>query len=158
MTRTIFRMRHTKIRFKTEKYRRKQFLQHSFTPPHPLTDMTPTLPVWFNPEASSTQAVSEGVTISVIFNYPLKKPVVERYLGPLTCSELHSKIMETYARIYREEDETMPAGPHSTYILNRNTTNGIHGIWGHTLEQLLVWGMIPVSTAKGRLYTLGVDS
>ncbi len=66
--------------------------------------------------------------------------------------------METYARIYREEDETMPAGPHSTYILNRNTTNGIHGIWGHTLEQLLVWGMIPVSTAKGRLYTLGVDS
>ncbi len=115
--------------------------------------------ITFNADTESLQAVPDEVAIKVLFDYPLTNHVWETYVGPLTCGELYAQIMETYARIYKEENETCtsPAGQHDVFILNRSRTNGKHGIWGHTLEQLDVWGLIPFPT-QTNVYTVGVDS
>ncbi len=41
------------------------------------------------------------------------------------------------------------------FMLNRETTHGPHGIWGHSLGDLVLH---TVSQVKGNLFDLGVDS
>lgn len=93
--------------------------------------------------------------IKVLFNYPLENPVIVTFSdGPFSRRQLAEIICETYAEIYRTEDETtrtqvglMPG------MLNRNQTNGKYGIWGHSIGDLALHAVHP-----GSIYTLGIDS
>lgn len=106
--------------------------------------------------------VAEGATITVVIDYPLSHEVVCHYQGPLTAPELHGKIMESYVKIYKEEDESatvqvvsMEERMRRGGLINRNRTDGIHGIWGHDLSDLLLRS----ATLEGDgSYSLSVDS
>jgi hypothetical protein len=110
-------------------------------------------------EISSEVLVPDNEMILVQFDYPLENAVRVRFQGPLTKDQVHTKIMETYARIYKEEEETSDIAvvplDQRVGLINRNTTNGKYGIWGHDLDELYVRRMY--RDIDG-VYYLGVDS
>ncbi len=106
--------------------------------------------------------VAEGEIITVAIDYPLRDEVICHYHGPLTARELHGKIMESYKKIYKEEDETsaqvvipLEERMRRGGLINRNTTSGVHGIWGHDLSDLFVH---TATLGSDGVYGLGVDS
>jgi hypothetical protein len=108
------------------------------------------------------RVVAEGENITVVIDYPLRDEVICHYQGPLTARELHGKIMESYMKIYKEEDETstqavvpLEERMRRGGLINRNTTNGVHGIWGHDLSDLFVH---TATLGSDGVYGLGVDS
>jgi hypothetical protein len=58
--------------------------------------------------------------------------------GGFTREDFLAAVREGYEKIYEEERETssIPEGQASPELLNRNRTNGKHGIWGHDLGDL----------------------
>ena len=82
-------------------------------------------------------------SIKVRFDYPLGHPVeFESGPGPIAITDFITFVAKTYAQIYREEDETskVPAGQAAPHLLNRNTTDGRYGIWGHSMGDLYLEG------------------
>jgi hypothetical protein len=58
--------------------------------------------------------------------------------------------------MYAEEDETSGGNPgHIPGMLNRNTSEGKYGIWGHDIGDLLLCSAYVDDSGK---ITLGVDS
>ena len=77
-------------------------------------------------------------------DYPLNKPLTRKYESEkgFTMIEIVNNIIETYREIYRIESETttnkvVPI-KERVGLLNRNTTNGEYGIWGHDIEDLVI--------------------
>jgi len=77
-------------------------------------------------------------------NYPLNKPLTRKYESEkgFTMIEIINNIIETYREIYRIENETctnkvVPI-KERVGLMNRNTTNGEFGIWGHDIENLVI--------------------
>jgi hypothetical protein len=73
----------------------------------------------------------------------------------MTRREVVNKVVECYERIYREEDAALAAParliPGS---LNRETTSGPYGIWGHVLSDL----MLCTLNVNGNKLSVEVDS
>lgn len=76
-------------------------------------------------------------------DYPLKKPINKFIIKekPVTRLELAEIICELYKKIYKEEEESIKNQPiipieRRSGLINRNATDGIHGIWGHDLSDL----------------------
>lgn len=100
-------------------------------------------------------------TFQIKFSYPLSCPMTIKLVdGPYTRRELARFICDTYARIYKEEEEstTVPVGNEFTNCLNRNETNGKYGIWGHDLCDLVLHTVYARKDSNGTLYELGIDS
>ena len=75
--------------------------------------------------------------------YPLHNPVEveEVQENGWSLGSICMSIANQYRKIYNEEDETteVPAGDMLDIgLLNRNQTNGRHGIWGHVIEDLCI--------------------
>jgi hypothetical protein len=73
-------------------------------------------------------------------DYPLSTPDVVEVEKADTVGELLWDLAQGYKRIYDEEDatcktEVVPVGERCG-LQNRNKTDGIHGIWGHDIEDL----------------------
>lgn len=96
--------------------------------------------------------------ITIEFDYPLKRPVLFDFIeGPYSRRELARVICEKYQEIYDAEDEStnILASQRAGNILNRNCTDGIYGIWGHSIGDLTLH---TVDRNRDGVYTLGVYS
>lgn len=80
--------------------------------------------------------------ITVLFDYPLDRAVIFECPGPVTVKDLITFVARTYEHIYKEEDRSAsaPAGQAAPGLLNRGTTDGRYGIWGHSLGDLFLEG------------------
>ena len=90
---------------------------------------------------SPNDVVIEDDFITVDFEYPFTGgfPWTLRSTGGFTRRGLAKAIFERYQCMYTEEDQTSDeiAG-YIPGMLNRTTTDGRFGIWGHDLEDLVL--------------------
>ena len=102
--------------------------------------------------------VVKGDAAIIIIDYPLSKAIeVEiKSDNPIgfTRSELVLKISKEYKRVYREEEEstsvkTVPVDEREG-VVNRNTTDGKYGIWGHDLVDLDLSAIYIHRTGSGK--------
>lgn len=120
------------------------------------------------------EIVIDKPSIEVMFNYPLEHEHILTIFPPdgesnFTRAGLAKAISLKYQEIYQEENESTAIIPESCaerslreeggggiLLLNRVTTNGKWGIWGHVLEDLdlhSVW-----YDEEAGYYSLGIDS
>jgi len=111
------------------------------------------------------EVVLSSSTVSVVIDYPLTNPstyIISSKDG-FTRAELFKSISTLYFKIYDEEaaSTTIPVTPlkNRTSLLNRNHTNGKHGIWGHDIEDLSLTDAAVYRTDKDSIIlTLNIDS
>jgi len=108
--------------------------------------------------------------IVVTIDYPLSNAaVIEMEAnGPgFSRGQLVKAISDAYKRIYKEEEETttLPVetiaqrSGGASRLINRAETDGIHGIWGHVLGDLVLSSIDLSAVENGTaFYRLGVDS
>lgn len=89
--------------------------------------------------------------------YPIENPHVETVTNAegYTRAEVARAISSTYHRLYHEEDGGVDPGT-IPGMYNRGRTNGPHGIWGHYIGDLQLYG-VSYNSERG-LWELGVDS
>lgn len=99
--------------------------------------------------------LKKGDFLTADITYPLSKPARVILTWNENRYELAKQICDEYRRIYKEEDETTsnsPAricdeNPDST-LINRNRTSGKYGIWGHSIDDLVIEGIVVNPTQK----------
>lgn len=65
--------------------------------------------------------------------------VVKNEIKFKTLYELISEIRKTYRQIYHEEKKTMTKLiKKNKHLINRGISNGIYGIWGHDIYDLVI--------------------
>ena len=87
------------------------------------------------------EVVTDSPQIEIVFDYPLSKAVVLPYSNgdrPLTRVEFWCAVYEGYTQIYREEDESEGETDNIPGMLNRQQSEGPHGIWGHHIGDLYI--------------------
>ncbi|WP_173003180.1 hypothetical protein [Chitinophaga sp. SYP-B3965] len=104
-------------------------------------------------------------TITVIIDYPLTKSYTFELVSPggFTKQTLIQEICKHYHLIYAEEEKTTTTKviplEERKGLINRNETNGKHGIWGHDIIDLVLSEILVYRTAKGQIVlTLGIES
>lgn len=99
--------------------------------------------------------------ITVLVDYPLK----DGFMFPLyansdsfTRKDLVHKVLKLYEWIYKTESRTsnIKEGSHPYFDFNRNTTDGYFGIFGHSLDDLILHTVTYDATRD--IYFLGIDS
>lgn len=95
---------------------------------------------------------------TLIIDYPLKNAAkfkVKTGKKGLSRAKLVAAIIKYYKKIYQIEDSTSDILPGKIPgMLNRNITNGMFGVWGHDIEDLV---LVDCMVSRGKIY-LGVDS
>ena len=89
----------------------------------------------------SEEIVVPRQDFAINYTYPLSKAFKFEHhtdnLGGFTRREISVQIMERYHKIYLEETEDVGKETGNIDgILNRQTSNGRYGIWGHCIEDL----------------------
>lgn len=92
-------------------------------------------------------------------SYPLSVPCkvkIKTGKKGVSRKKLVHKIVTTYRKIYDIEDDTSKnkAG-YISGMLNRNSTNGKFGIWGHCIQDLI---LCSAHISRNNVITVGVDS
>lgn len=84
--------------------------------------------------------VKEGEKYDCVITYPLKRECKFKVLSDENLLEMVLQICNKYRQIYQEERETMSGkeGFISKNSLNRDTSNGKWGIWGHMLGDITI--------------------
>lgn len=83
--------------------------------------------------------VDERDEIRIEFRYPLREAHVFTFTRPggWTRKAFVDAVAGKYHEIYDEEDRTRTASPKPKgMLMNRSTTDGKYGIWGHDLTDL----------------------
>jgi hypothetical protein len=77
------------------------------------------------------------------YDYPLSRIAVFKHtITPdMTGEDLLALARMDYGRIYREEEEAVGNPGHITGMLNRQTSQGPYGIWGHDFSDLFFEGI-----------------
>jgi hypothetical protein len=115
------------------------------------------------------RVINQGM-VRVLYRYPLGTagPSAEEQArggwifeaaapeGFFTRAALARAIAARYQAIYAEEEGNAPPAGDLPGMLNRATTDGQYGIWGHRLGDLLLHTV--GHSAEADLYTLGIDS
>jgi hypothetical protein len=88
-------------------------------------------------ETQPNDVVLQPGKYSLKITYPLSNPfeiVLNVGKGGMTRRELVNRIVESYKAIYKAEENpgNIPG------MLNRSTSEGPYGIWGHHLEDLML--------------------
>jgi hypothetical protein len=117
---------------------------------------------FYNPEHSRDAAGhltdAESITVD-----PLREPVKQifQHAGGFTIGEFCAAVADGYERIYREEEESRTKSvelhPEESLLLNRAKTDGVHGIWGHDLDDLVI-EIIHAPKTKNGIWTISVGS
>jgi hypothetical protein len=99
--------------------------------------------------------------IAIEFSYPLENVFVFNFKSKngFTRRQLVEHIINTYKQIYEEEEKTnMDTGKVVTNcrLLNRPTTSGKYGIWGHAISDLVIEKIL--YEPKKKLVTLHIGS
>ena len=107
--------------------------------------------------SDSVHGLPEGTTVKVTIDYPLLNPLTYELPFSHVLNNVLENICEKYKEIYREEEETTtveagPIGetPSGIYLMNRCTTTGKYGIWGHDIGDLYI-EKLELDTAKKEL-------
>lgn len=82
----------------------------------------------------------------LVIDYPLSTPATIAISAALTQgftrAELVRAVCEEYANVYEAEEATATAKTiprdERTTLKNRNRTDGVYGIWGHDLDDLVM--------------------
>ena len=88
----------------------------------------------------SDMLLDERNEITVVIDYPLTKPC-KLYIsgGPITAERFCKAVSDMYHVIYKEEDRTSPEPAGLVPgMLNRSTTSGKYGVWGHGIGDLVL--------------------
>ncbi len=85
--------------------------------------------------------VSSAESLMIKFSYPLARPTTMEFRSPggFTVGKLVECVREGYRKIYAEEGE--PVRDPDAMLMNRPTTDGPHGIWGHDIGDLVIEGI-----------------
>ena len=92
-----------------------------------------------------------------MIDYPFRKEFrfdAESKNG-FTRAQLLRDISSAYYKIYKEEEQTattktIPAEKRTT-TYNRNQTNGIYGIWGHDIADLVLAEILVCKDSSGKI-------
>lgn len=96
-------------------------------------------------------------SIDILFDYPLSKKltITLKSTNGFTRKRLVKQICKNYHRIYKQEKKDVGGEtenlPHS---LNRDTSEGRYGIWGHHIQDL---ELVEIEK-QGRVYHLLINS
>ena len=94
--------------------------------------------------------------IRVTYNYPLSNKVTFKAAKEgFSTAEVARKVCEDYHRIYKEEETAVGNPGNIPGMLNRVSSSGPYGIWGHDIGDLL---LRTVTQVDDNLFSLGVDS
>lgn len=124
------------------------------------------------PEVGRLRGADEVVVpaskLRIILDYPLTNPSSLIVIPAaddkgFTRKQLVVMISEKYHAVYDEEERTatIKTTPREKRkgLINRNRTNGIHGIWGHDLGDLVLHTIVVKKAADGTTeLALGIDS
>ncbi|MEO9531612.1 MAG: hypothetical protein ABJG68_12605 [Crocinitomicaceae bacterium] len=98
--------------------------------------------------AQKEELVLEVQSAILVIDYPVESPIqIEINSNDpkgFTRQDLVIQISENYLRIYKEEEESTSVAVtpmEEREIINRNTTDGKYGIWGHDLIDLDLSGI-----------------
>lgn len=110
-------------------------------------------------EEDFDEVIDNRAAILVRFEYPLTRPVIAEFFNPVgswTRRQLIGAVIEKYKAIYAEEEAslTIPVGVEPG-LYNRNRTDGVHGIWGHDLTDLILCGF---HKGEDGIYELDIES
>jgi hypothetical protein len=96
--------------------------------------------------------------VEIKYDYPLSVSHKFKHhstnIKGFTRKELSEQIMKHYKDIYKEEEEIVGNPGHIPGMLNRRTSDGPHGIWGHDIGDLILHTI----HVRDGTYTLGIDS
>lgn len=90
--------------------------------------------------------------------YPLSTTFIHQFVTTahgMTRKELVKIVVTLYHKIYDEEDASVGATPNIPGMFNRQESKGPHGIWGHSLDDLILHS---AEIDKDNVITLGIDS
>jgi hypothetical protein len=97
--------------------------------------------------------------ITIVYDYPLdgEFPFTYHTDNPkgFTREEISELVMDQYRQIYEEEEEEDDDPGCVPGMLNRATSHGHYGIWGHDIGDLILHTLY--QEADGT-YSLGIDS
>ena len=86
--------------------------------------------------------IADHPEVDCVIDYPLSRPCkfkikFNKWITPL---DVIDQICKKYQEIYKEEDKTaiMEIRSENTPCLNRSRTDGKWGIWGHSIEDLVI--------------------
>lgn len=96
---------------------------------------------------------------TLVIDYPTSTPykaTIKTGKKGMTRIQLADKVCKHYRKMYAEEDETAGGDPgHIPGMLNRNTSEGKYGIWGHDIGDLI---LVDATVKKNGEIHVGVDS
>lgn len=96
----------------------------------------------------------------LVIDYPLTVPATIEVTAPIehgfTRAELIKTICEEYANVYETEEatahvKTLALEERTGATRHRNRTDGLYGIWGHDLHDLVMTSMRWSRDARGRV-------
>jgi hypothetical protein len=90
--------------------------------------------------------------IAISFDYPLSTPVTRRFVhkGGFTVADFAHAVADGYQAIYAEEEANRtPGSLQHPLLYSRATTDGVHGIWGHVIEDLVIESIQPPRAPNG---------
>lgn len=97
--------------------------------------------------------------VVVVYRYPFNGSYSHKHITTnpegFTRREISEQIMQRYKQMYEEEDQDM-GGPTGNIpgLMNRDTSTGRYGIWGHGIGDLCLHSL----EQRGKVYQIGVDS
>ena len=123
-----------------------------------------------NSESDSTRLIDSNLKVisiseaSLVIDYPVRKPVNFKItsMNGFTKGELLRKIGQIYRKMYEDEEvsstvKTIPMAKRKG-LINRNTTDGVYGIWGHDIDDLVL-SSATISCKNGKcIIELGIES
>ena len=96
---------------------------------------------------------------TLVIDYPLNKPFKGTFKTSsrgMTRQEFADLAAKTYQMIYKIEDDMEGPTPNIPGMLNRQTSDGPFGIWGHSIDGLTIHTLYV--DELNRVIELGVDS
>lgn len=89
---------------------------------------------------SANTVVIPDESIHIVFDYPLSQEVILEFKnkGGFSRLDLFRCIHEGYSRIYAEEEAESGDPGNVPGLMNRERSEGPHGIWGHRMSELFL--------------------
>lgn len=114
-----------------------------------------------NSESDSLRLIDSNLKVisareaTVVIDYPVSKPVNFKITSEsgFTKGDLLRRVGQIYRQLYKDEEasstiKTVPMDKRQG-VINRNTTDGKYGIWGHDIDDLDI-SSATISCTKGK--------
>ncbi len=92
-------------------------------------------------DVADSRVLDDHDVITIEFTYPLRRPISRTFSreGGFTYLDFAQTVATAYAEIYAEEEHSRTSSPEPRgMLMNRSETDGIYGIWGHDINDLVL--------------------